>query len=103
MKSFVKTLSAAALAVAVVVPTFAVPANAGSRGDVAAGVVGGLIVGGIIGSAAANARPAPPPAYYYGAGGPDCGEFRRRASYNESIGRFERADYWRARYHRCRG
>ena len=101
MRTLMTKFCAAALATAIVVPGMTAPASAGSRGDVAAGVVGGLIVGGLIGSAAA-ARPAPPPPVYY-RGAPECGEFRRRASYNESIGRFERADYWRTRYHRCMG
>ena len=99
MQLFLKPLAIAAVALTATVGSL--PASAGSRGDVAAGVVGGLIVGGIVGSAA-NARPAPPA--YYAAPPParGCGDLRRKAEYNDSIGRYERADYWRDQYRACR-
>ena len=102
MNLLLKPFGAAALGLAIAAVSFSAPASAGSRGDVAAGVIGGVIVGGLI-AGAANARPAPPPVYYSAPPRSDCGELRRRARYNESIGRYDRADYWRDQYRACRG
>jgi hypothetical protein len=42
------------------------------------------------------------PRYYYAAPS-GCGEYRRRAAYNDEIGRPDRAAYWWDRYEACRG
>jgi hypothetical protein len=57
----------AALALAALVSLAMAPSSAQARdgGAIAAGVLGGLAAGAIIGTAAANARPAPPPPVYY--------------------------------------
>jgi hypothetical protein len=62
----IRTLVALAVAgLVTLAPALApTPAQARDGGAIAAGVLGGLAAGAIIGSAAANARPAPPPVYY---------------------------------------
>jgi hypothetical protein len=60
-KSLAALMMGATLAVAVA----PMGAQAGDRGAVAAGVIGGLAAGAIIGGAIANSAPPPPPAAYY--------------------------------------
>jgi len=69
--------------VAVAAATFLSPAPAtAENGQIAAGVVGGLIGGALLGGALAS-RPAPPPVYYAPA-----------AVYEEPVCRFVRERYW---------
>jgi hypothetical protein len=57
-------IASAIAAVTLAAGTFLLPAPAGAEnGQIAAGVVGGLIGGALIGGALAS-RPAPPPVYY---------------------------------------
>jgi hypothetical protein len=57
-------IASAIVAVALVTSPFLLPGPArAENGQIAAGVVGGLIGGALLGGALAS-RPAPPPAYY---------------------------------------
>ena len=86
MKNSLAALATGA-ALALVVAAAPTGAQAGDRGAVAAGVIGGLAAGAIIGGAIANSAP-PPPAYYpapaYGPGpvyydeAPECRIVRQR-------------------------
>lgn len=98
MQMLTKAGITGALAVAMVATAVVADANAQyRRGRVVGGVVAGLVIGGLI-AGAASARPR----YYYAAP-TGCGEYRRRAQYNEEIGRLDRARYWWDRYEDCRG
>lgn len=86
-----------ALALTLVAATSIQSAQADRRGRVVGGVVTGLVIGGLLAGAAVAG-----PRYYYAAPS-SCGEYRRRAAYNEEIGRPDRAAYWWDRYESCRG
>jgi hypothetical protein len=89
----------AALAVALTATTFATEAEAQRRGRIVGGVAAGLIIGGLVaGAAAANARER-----VYVAPRASCGEYKRRAIWNEENGRGGRAQYWWDQYEACRG
>lgn len=88
-------LACSALAIATFVQSNDAEAR---RGRVAAGVVTGLVVGGLIAGAAASANARE--RVYVRSG---CGDLRRKALYNEDIGRPGRAQYWWDRYAECRG
>lgn len=96
----VRAGAVAALAIAVTATTFATEASAQRRaGRVAAGVAAGLIIGGIVaGAARANAGER-----VYVAPRASCGEYKRRAIWNEENGRPGRAQYWWDQYENCRG
>lgn len=86
-----------ALALTLVTATSIESAHADRRGRVVGGLVTGLIIGGLIAGAATAS-----PRYHYSSPS-GCGEYRRRASYNDEIGRPDRAAYWWDRYESCRG
>lgn len=96
MKTFAKAGLTGALALAMVSTAVIPDANAYRRGRVVGGIVTGLVIGGLIAGAAAAG-----PRYYY-ASPRACGDYRRRAIYNEEIGRRDRARYWWDRYEDCR-
>ena len=98
MTTLFKTTSLAAAGLALSLMATASPADAYSRRGVAGAVIGGVVVGSIIaGAAAANARER---VYVRSSG---CGDYRRRAIYNEEIGRHRSAAYYWDKYHACRG
>ena len=86
-----------ALALTLVAATAIPSAHADRRGRVIGGVVTGLVIGGLL-AGAATAGPR-----YYSSVPSGCGDYRRRAAYNEEIGRPDRAAYWWDRYESCRG
>ena len=97
MRTMTKAGITGALALAMVSTAVVSEAHADRRGRVIGGVLTGLVIGGLIAGAATAG-----PRYYY-APPRSCGEFRRRAIYNEEIGRPDRASYWWHRYEDCRG
>lgn len=100
--SIIRGGAVAALALALTAGTFATEAEASRRGRVVGGVAAGLIIGGIVaGAAAANARSYREPVYV--APRASCGEYKRRAVWNEENGRNGRAQYWWDQYEACRG
>ena len=97
MKTLTKAGLTGALALALVATTVITEANANRRGRVIGGIVTGLVIGGLIAGAATAG-----PRHYYSRPS-SCGEYRRRAIYNEEIGRLDRARQWWDRYEDCRG
>lgn len=97
MRMPVKAGLVGALALTLVAATSIQSAHADRRGRVIGGVVTGLVIGGLLAGAAVAG-----PRYYY-ASPSSCGEYRRRAVYNEEIGRPDRASHWWDRYESCRG
>jgi MFS family permease len=103
MKAIVRGGLVAALALTVTAATFADAEAQSRRGRVVGGVAAGLIIGGLVaGAAAANARER---GTYYVAPAPraSCGEYKRRAIWNEENGRGGRAQYWWDQYESCIG
>jgi hypothetical protein len=98
MRTFTKAGITGALALAMVSTAVVSDASAQRRGRVVGGVVAGLVIGGLIAGAATAG-----PRYYYAQPRGSCGDLRRRAIYNEEIGRQDRARYWWDRYEDCRG
>ncbi len=97
MRTSIKASMTGVLAMAMLSTVVVSDANAYRRGRVVGGVVAGLVIGGLI-AGAATAGPR-----YYAVEPRGCGDLRRRAIYNEEIGRPDRARYWWDRYQDCRG
>jgi hypothetical protein len=95
----VRAGAVAALAIAVTATTFATEASAQRRGRVIGGVAAGLIIGGLL----AGSAYAAPRERIYVAPRASCGEYKRRAIWNEENGRGGRAQYWWDQYEACRG
>jgi MFS family permease len=104
MRTFTKAGITGALALAMVSTAVVSEANADRRGRIVGGVVAGLVIGGLIaGAATAGPRYYSAPRYYAAPPRSACGDLRRRAIYNEEIGRPDRARHWWDRYEDCRG
>ncbi len=98
MRTFTKAAITGALALAMVSTAVVSDASANRRNRIVGGVVAGLVIGGLIaGASRANAGPR-----YYAVEPRDCRDLRRRAEYNESIGRYDRANHWWSRFEDCR-
>jgi hypothetical protein len=97
MNKFVKVGACSALALAITSAVLVDSASAYSRRGAALGV--GIVAGAIIaGAAVANSRER-----VYVREAPGCGEYRRRAVWNEQNGNGRRAAYWWDRFEDCRG
>lgn len=101
MRTALRAGLAGALAVTMVSATMIDDAEARSR-RVIGGVAAGLVIGSALAAGAVYARPRyyAAPTYYYAA--PGCTEFKRRAQYNDDIGRYDRARHWWDRYAACK-
>jgi hypothetical protein len=95
----IKAVSVGLMSLAMISAISVDSADAQSRRRVGGAIVGGLIVGGIIaGAAAASANDR---VYVRESSG--CGQYKRRAIWNEDNGNAGKAQYWWDRYEDCRG
>jgi hypothetical protein len=103
MNKLFKTSAMGALALAMTSAVMIDSADAQSRRR-AAGIGAAVVIGGLIaGAAIANSRESRERVYVRESSGSGCGDFRRRAQWNEQNGNRGRAQYWWDRYEDCRG
>ncbi len=97
MNKIAKASAYSALALALTSAVMVDTASAYSRRGTALGI--GVVAGALIaGAAIANSRER-----VYVREAPGCGEYRRRAVWNEQNGNGRRAAYWWDRFEDCRG
>ncbi len=99
MSTLFKSTSLACVGLAMSLVATTAPAEARRSGYVAGAIVGGVVAGALI--AGASRSYARERVYVTTPSG--CGEYRRRAIYNEEIGRHRTAAYNWDKYHACRG
>lgn len=100
MKSLLKSGTFAVLGAALVAATMATAADASPRSRARnAAIIGGIAAATIIAGAAVASERSYAVRRYYGG----CSDLRRRATWNEERGNFDRAAYYWDRYAECRG
>jgi hypothetical protein len=101
MNKILKAGAFSALAITMASAVMVDTAEAQRRYGRGVGIGAGVLIGGLIaGAAIANSRER---VYVRESSGSGCGDFRRRAQWNEQNGRPGKAQYWWDRYEDCRG